>query len=232
VTTFVVILLGLLPGFIWLLFYLHEDLHPEPKRLVALVFFAGIISAFAALFFERILNGVVSASILTLASPITFGMLLYLFALAAIEEAVKFGAAWFSVHKNAAFDEPVDAMFYMAVAALGFATVENLGALNLAAAGGTPFLGGALATISTRFVGATLLHTLASGFVGYYWALGIREFKRSAFIPVGLALATLVHGIFNYLVIDYGNLIYMVAFIGIVGFFVISDFERLKRRTI
>ena len=44
-----IIILGLLPGFAWLLFYLKEDLHPEPKKMLAKVFLVGALSAIAAL---------------------------------------------------------------------------------------------------------------------------------------------------------------------------------------
>ncbi|MDP2598748.1 MAG: PrsW family intramembrane metalloprotease [Candidatus Liptonbacteria bacterium] len=223
--------LGLLPGFIWLVFYLNEDLHPEPKGLIALTFFFGIISAFAALYGERILNAYMNPKILTLIAPLSIFQLFYLVGLAAIEETVKFLAAYMSVHKNREFNEPVDAMIYTTVAALGFATIENLGALNNSS-GGTAMLSGILTTTSIRFVGATLLHSLTSGFVGYYWALGIREFGIKKYLFAGLALATILHTIFNYLIINFGNLIYIVVFLIIIGFFVLNDFEKLKKRAI
>jgi RsiW-degrading membrane proteinase PrsW (M82 family) len=40
-TAFLIILLGLLPGFIWLAFYLNEDNRPEPKKLLILTFLSG-----------------------------------------------------------------------------------------------------------------------------------------------------------------------------------------------
>jgi len=38
---YIFILLGLLPSFAWLFFFLKEDTHPEPKKMIALVFFLG-----------------------------------------------------------------------------------------------------------------------------------------------------------------------------------------------
>ena len=49
----------------------------------------------------------------------------FLGVLAYIEEAVKYLAAKTSALRSKAFDEPVDAMVYLVVAALGFAAPQN-----------------------------------------------------------------------------------------------------------
>ena len=54
--TTLIVVLGFLPGFAWLYFYLREDTHPEPKSLIALTFLAGAVSAFIALGIEYILS--------------------------------------------------------------------------------------------------------------------------------------------------------------------------------
>ena len=228
-----IIILGLLPGFAWLLFYLKEDLHPEPKKMLAKVFLAGALSAIAALAIELIVNcafiyGSVNCSkMLGEKIPITPLMVLIF---AAVEEIVKFAAAYLVVAKSKYFDEPVDAMIYMAVAALGFATVENLGALSDT---GTPVLLSGVFEIATfRFVGTTLLHTLTSSIAGYFWALGIRNFKSRKFIVYGLVLAAILHAAFNYLILTTVNLLFPIAFVTIVGLFMLGDFDRLKREQI
>jgi len=219
----ITIVLGLLPGFAWLLFYLKEDLHPEPKRLIVSTFAAGMAFAFFALALQVLANPVLNKIGIASLTPIS------LIVLASIEEILKFCAAYVVVHKSAAFDEPVDAMIYMVVAALGFATIENLGALHgnqsQAALISTVFQ-----TASLRFVGATLLHSLTSALVGYYWAISIRDFNAERFIVFGILLATGLHAVFNYLILNYGNAVYPVIFVTIVGFFVLSDFEKLKRK--
>ena len=85
-----------------------------------------------------------------------------------------------------------------------------------------------LETVSLRFVGATLLHTLTSGIVGYYWALGIVRGKVARYLAIGLPLAAILHATFNYLILTYGNAVYSVIFLIVVGFFVLNDFEKLK----
>lgn len=224
--TIITLILALLPGFAWLLFYLHEDLHPEPKRLIAYTFVVGMASAFFALaveiFFKSAFKSVGIAE-LSLVPLILFSL---------IEEVAKFGAAYLSVHKNPEFDEPVDAMIYMVVAALGFATVENIGALTSGVPAQTALLSQVFAATSVRFVGATLLHSLASAIVGYSWATGIRDMQVKKYLAWGLLVAAALHTIFNYLIIIYGNVAYVAVFLVIIGFFVLNDFEKLKRRAI
>ncbi|TSC71779.1 MAG: Protease prsW [Parcubacteria group bacterium Gr01-1014_70] len=220
------ILLGLLPGFVWLIFYLQEDLRPEPKKLIAKTFLFGAIAVIPALGIEILLNGwmkILGIGQFTLVSLIV---------LSSVEEVTKFFAARFSVYKNANFDEPVDAMIYMVVAALGFATAENLGALTAPNEVRAAILSSVLTTTSLRFVGATLLHSLSSGIVGYFWARGIRKFGAKGPLIRGLLYATLLHALFNYFIMSVGGIIYSILLLVIVGFFVLGDFEKLKRENI
>ena len=221
----VVFFFSFLPGLAWLFFYLQEDCHPEPKHLLLLVFIAGAASAFVAYFAQvysiPFLNGAGIANY----SPLS------LLILAAIEEVSKFGAVWLAIHKNSEFDEPIDAMIYMVVAALGFATLENLGALTNHA----PHFDGVgqiLQTTSLRFVGATLLHTLSSALVGYYWSMCLRTFNTTRFLVFGLGAATILHAFFNYLILRYDDLSYALLFVVIAGFFILSDFEKLRGKVV
>ncbi len=232
--TLLTIILGLLPGFAWLFFYLKEDRHPEPKRLIALVFVAGIVSAIVALLIQLLINcGLLyhfdncQAKIRQHAELTPLLILVFAF----VEEMAKFGAAYFTIGKNKFFDEPVDAMVYMAVAALGFATVENLGALS-GNESRTTLVSAIFEIASFRFVGTTLLHTLTSSLVGYYWALSIRNFGNKKLLVYGILLATALHAAFNYLILIYGNLLYPIIFVAIVGFFALGDFEKLKGKKI
>ena len=230
-----IILVALLPGFAWLFFYLQEDLHPEPKGLLATAFMSGAAFSFLALAVQLILKrtGYIPEMIRpdAVAAFLPYGVIGAIFAFSFVEEIFKFAAAYLTVHNKPDFDEPVDAMIYAVVAALGFATVENLGAI--APAPGQPaMLGLALETVSMRFMGATLLHTLAASLVGYYWALSIRGFGRNAWLWFGILLATLLHGTFNYLIINYGSLVYGLIFIAVAGLFVLLDFEKLKNKPV
>jgi len=222
----VALVIGLLPGFAWLVFYLGEEPHPEPKRFVALTFIVGIAFGFFTIGIEELFNtaaGSIGIQELSLISLLT---------LALIEELMKFAAAHFVIAKNTEFAEPVDAMIYMVVAALGFATLENIGAVaNIAVSGSqTAVIASVFQTVSLRFVGATLLHSLTSAIIGYYWALGLARKKGMRYLIPGFAAATIVHTTFNYLVLNYGDVAYAVIFLMVIGFFVLHDFEKLKEQ--
>jgi RsiW-degrading membrane proteinase PrsW (M82 family) len=222
------LLLGLVPGFAWLVFYLSEDPHPEPKRLIVLTFGAGIAFGFFTIVIEQAFNGAIAHLGF---AELSVGSLL---GLAGIEEMMKFAAAHFAVGKSPELDEPIDAMIYMIVAALGFATLENIGALTNAAAAASShglLVATILETASLRFIGATLLHALTSGIVGYHWALGMVRKKVPGYLFSGLVIATILHATFNWLILKYADVAYSVLFLLIIGFFVLNDFEKLKIKT-
>ena len=221
----VALVLGLLPGFAWLMFYLTEDPHPEPKRLIVLTFFSGIAFGFFAIVLEQWYSRAAAGwgvAELSVASLLAFAL---------IEETMKFGAAYFAVGKSPVLDYPIDHMVYMVVAAMGFATLENIGAItNLPVASGTALIGSAFQMDSLRFVGATLLHSLASGIIGYHWAMGIVRKKIFKNLCIGFLIATVLHAAFNYLILTYGDISYTIVLLLIAGFFVLNDFEKLKVR--
>ncbi|MDP3901422.1 MAG: PrsW family glutamic-type intramembrane protease, partial [bacterium] len=154
------VILGLLPGFAWLIFYLREDAeHPEPKKTIFYTFVVGAACSFLVLPFQVLLSHWSSIYGLSEYGPTS------LFLLSATEEIFKFAVVYWAISKRREFDEPLDAMIYMIVAALGFATVENIASLYNVL--------GSFETVALRFIGATLLHSLASGLVGFYWAKAI-----------------------------------------------------------
>jgi RsiW-degrading membrane proteinase PrsW (M82 family) len=217
--------LSFVPGFVWLLFYLREEDRPEPARPLVRTFIYGCAFAFFTLAIQLGLKNVFGYY------SIDFLSLFSVIVLALTEELFKFAAAYLSVHNDPAFIEPIDAMIYMAVAALGFATIENLGAI-----GAEPFTSslvqGIFQTTTLRFVGATLLHTLASSLIGYYWAVSILRQGKVRFLLFGFILAVALHAAFNYLIISYGSLVYSIVFVVAAGFFVLHDFELLGEKKV
>lgn len=225
--TFVALGLGLLPSIIWLVFFLQEDrLRPEPRGLLIKVFLIGALMIIPAFLIQKYLGplfGVYERSQYNFALFLVFG---------GIEEILKFFAAYFAIHKKREFDEPLDAMIYMITAALGFAAVEDISS----ALSGTNQAGGlgTLPAVTLRFIGATLLHALASGTVGYFWGKSMATKKHDFYklISIGLVLATLLHAIFNYLILKTGPAGWAILFLIFVAFFIFQDFEKLKHKTI
>jgi RsiW-degrading membrane proteinase PrsW (M82 family) len=226
---FFVLILGVLPGFAWLLFYVkEEETHRESKQLILFAFAAGVTSGLIAVVLEGLLN--------TAAAGIGIGefSLAALAAFALIEETAKFAGAYLVIGRSRVTRNPVDIMIYLIVAALGFATLENIGALatfwlNAQGTGMTHSFAASFAeALSLRFVGATLLHSLTSGIVGYYWAMGIARGKIARFVTVGIVIGAVLHTFFNLLILTYGNIVYALVFLTLLGFFVLNDFEKLK----
>jgi protease PrsW len=200
------VILGLLPSLIWLAFYLRKDKHPEPNSMVIRVFIWGILLAPLAIVLEIGLVWVLDPGVnplTVLSDGIKNGFLKMILISAVIpavvEEYLKYSVIKRKIIKNPEFDEPIDAMLYCIIAALGFAAVENLLILF-----GSPLMpiNEALGTIGLRFLGATFVHALASGFIGYWLALSVLETKkRKRLIFIGLLLAIIFHAGYNYLII-------------------------------
>ncbi len=185
-------LAGVLPALLWLWFWLHEDKkYPEPKRLIAKAFLAGMIAVPLVIPFEKIafiyFQGSTAALFLSWAT---------------IEEILKFAACYFAVFHKKDFDEPMDAVIYFITAALGFVALEN--ALFLLSPIQEAGFLGAVITGNLRFVGASLLHTIASATIGVFLAFSFykKPQVRRNYIVFGLLTAIVLHTVFNLFIID------------------------------
>ncbi len=223
-TNILLIALGAIPSLAWLIFYLREDArHPEPRKLILYTLIAGALVTVFVLQIQIIVNDWVTGKGFSTYSFISFVLL------GAVEEIFKFLAVYFAVSRRKEFDEPIDAMVYMVVASLGFAMVENIASI-FQSHSITFTSPGPLETTALRFVGATLLHSLTSGVVGYYWGKAIAAGSgRFTGIAWGLVLATLLHAFFNYLIIKSEPVALPLIFLMFMGLFVLNDFEKLKR---
>ncbi len=213
------IALGVMPSLVWIFFYLQEDINPEPKRMLLFVFSAGAIATFFVVGVENYFSRVI------LPPSVSPYDTLSLFGLAFIEEVFKFFIVFLAIRKSRDFDEPVDAMIYMITGALGFAAVENIGVIFNSQ---QVIMSGALEITILRFIGATLLHSLTAGFVGYYWAVGILRRRVWRYIALGLLGGTILHTIFNYLILRFDPEIYPTLFLAVFAFFILGDFEKLR----
>ncbi|OGG58223.1 hypothetical protein A3C86_03705 [Candidatus Kaiserbacteria bacterium RIFCSPHIGHO2_02_FULL_49_16] len=182
---------GIFPALAWLWFWLREDsAHPEPRRLIALAFLAGMVAVAVVIPLEKY------AATFLLSSIATFT------AWPAIEELVKYLSARFTVLSRREDDEPIDPVIYMVAVALGFAAAENALFLLSPLSGSTIIE--TILTGNLRFVGATLLHVLSSAVIGV--ALGLSFYKskteKFTYVVIGVILAIVLHGAFNYLILN------------------------------
>ena len=222
------LLLAFLPPIFWLLFYLREDRHPEPKRLLLVAFLGGMASAGLAVAAELLVVG--RGGLLTLDERVIGNAVIVFLVIGLIEEYAKYLPIKFLIEHRPDFDEPVDAMIYMMTAGLGFAALENL-LFVFPVLRGDLFAG--LSVTANRFLGANLLHALSSGIVGFFLARAWFHPHRRHFIALGVVLAALLHAAFNSLilareVLTQGTL-YLVLLLAIMAVMVFIDFERLKK---
>jgi RsiW-degrading membrane proteinase PrsW (M82 family) len=217
---------AILPSFLWLNFYLREDRRPEPKSMVLKVFLVGMLFAFLALFVEKLLiDGI---EVLRLPQKIEDFIKIFL-VVALVEEFLKFLVVREVVFESKELDEPIDCMIYMIISALGFAATENLLLLFPLK---IKFFGEIFQISFLRFISATFLHALSSAIVGFFIGLSFfRKKERLKLISLGLFFATLLHGLYNFSIIEFGErigLFFSAILILISAFFVSNFFKRLK----
>lgn len=210
---------GLLPSFIWLYFLLKEDSrNPEPKRLIALAFIAGMAAVPIALVFEQLARSHIANS------------LNVFIAWATIEEVLKYAMAAIFILWRPDVDEPPDYVIYLLTVALGFAAAENMLFL-LAPLSAGQFAAGAF-TGDLRFLGSTLLHVVASSAVGFSLAFSatLGRSVRTLASAFGLILAIALHTAFNALIIDQSGSTPLAAFflVWTVAVIFFALFEILK----
>lgn len=212
---------GIIPALFWLYFWLKEDkLKPEPRSLIMLSFFGGMIAVAISLFAERIVKdwAISHAILIIIYAPI-------------IEELSKFLLTYFLVLKKKENDEPIDPIIYLISSALGFAALENTLYLLNPFAENNIVMG--IATGNLRFIGATLLHVVASASIGIF--MGFSFYKKSIFkfsmTLTGIIIAITLHSFFNFFIMKGTEESILAVFAGlwIAVIFLILILEKIKK---
>jgi RsiW-degrading membrane proteinase PrsW (M82 family) len=221
---------GLIPALFWLWFWLREDrARPEPYLLIAITFIAGMAVVPLALPLQKY-----ACDLLQTGACYPAGEnLMTLWVI--IEEVLKYAAALIVILWHREVDQPIDMVIYMIVIALGFAALENALFIGKPLGEGAT-LDAALAG-SFRFLGATLLHVLASGTVGMALALAFYRgpLMRLAYATVGLFIAIVLHGLFNFFILDASGetilAVFLFVWMGIIVLFLLFEKVKLLERT-
>lgn len=211
---------GILPALVWLLFWLREDsLSPEPNRLLIKTFLLGMLAVVLVLPFQK---GV------EMWMPGMTVISLFLWAL--FEEVFKFAAGYFGGLHSVDDNEPIDPMIYMITAALGFVALEN----TLFILG--PLLGDqvlqSVVTGNLRFIGASLLHVVSSGIIGFALSFSFYKARAKRVLAgsIALVMAVLFHLLFNVLIIVKENsgttLAFLLVWLGVM--ILLLAFEKAK----
>jgi len=214
---------GVLPALVWLWFWMHESYrHDEPKFVITMTFLFGMVAVFAVYPLQVYLPGLLHVK----DSP-----LLYTTTLAFFEELVKYLAAFaLALGFKKVFNEPIDAFIYLMTAALGFVAMENTFYILSPLINGDPF--DSLITGNFRFLGASLLHVVASGvlsvFISYAFYKG--KWIKLLFVTLGLIVATLLHTAFNYfIIIQAEDILVIFSYVWLTTILLILALERVKK---
>lgn len=188
------VLVPIMLSLAWLAFVHRFDrAHPEPLRLLALVFGAGGLGAVGAGALE-----LVTARLVPAGDPLlfTFGgdlraLPLSVLAFGVLVGLPEEGAKWLAArlaYKRSAFDEPVDGLVYATAASVGFAAAENI--VYFASARMSP------AVIAARALLTLPAHVLFAGLWGFAAGQNLVRPKRFA-VAKAIGLSALLHGAYD-----------------------------------
>jgi RsiW-degrading membrane proteinase PrsW (M82 family) len=211
------LLVGFIPSIIWLIFWLNVDKeHPEPFGLLLTCFLLGGVGVLVATFLQQSLKGVVT-------DPHS-----QVIVWAGIEEIVKFGVFYFVAYKSDFDDKPIEPPIYLIAVALGFAALENIFYVL------QPNLSGNVTAIvltgGLRFFGSTLLHTIASCFIGISISL-LPKAARGIAIFFGIVGAIFLHATFNFFILnnDTASMLQIYGYLWIAAIISHIILEKLRR---
>jgi RsiW-degrading membrane proteinase PrsW (M82 family) len=228
----VYLIAGLAPSLIWLLFYLSKDKHPEPKRTIIKVFCLGILVAGIVYVLSIFLLKGIAVFFPNISfNNVWFVIFRYFIIVGLIEELAKYLIARDFVTSSPDIDEPVDIMLYLVVSALGFAALENI--LLIFNHIGPVSIREILNFVFIRLIGATFLHTLASGTLGFFVALSFYQMKyRKRIFFVGLFIAVFFHGFYDFVIVYLKNsqqVLNEVLVLTLLAIFTTWGFVKLKK---
>ena len=211
-----ILFLSILPIYLIGLYYYKKDTITEPKSLLKKLFFSGVlagivvvvISLISFIFFPRLMNSDELNS---------FELLVYCFIFVAfVEEVTK----WFMIYKisydQEYFDQYFDIILYSVFVGLGFACFENIIYVSTSSQ--------ALQTALLRSITAIPGHACFQTIMGYF--LGNCKFNLNGTFKKNLTLSivvpTILHGIYDYLLLSNNLLFLLIYFIFIIILFVVT----------
>lgn len=117
-------LLSLLPCVLWLWYFSSRSRYKHPAvRVLGLTFLLGALATIPALLLNLFGQ---SLFISVFGSTSWSHLLVLIFIVGPVEEAIKLLVVYFYAYRQKEFDEALDGVIYSATAALGFAAIENV----------------------------------------------------------------------------------------------------------
>jgi RsiW-degrading membrane proteinase PrsW (M82 family) len=192
------------PALFWAAYHYYKDRHqPEPMLNLLLTYGLGIGAGYLGLHAYAALElAGLRYDAYHLAETSRLGLFLYAVGvIGVIEELVKFIPFWLIGMRLHHFDEPIDGIVYASFVALGFASYENWYFL--------PELEGGAAV--ARAFASPLVHVMFASIWGY--ACSRAKIEGRPLLPAalaGLALAALLHGLYDFVAIGLALWVHIV----------------------
>lgn len=184
------IILALVPAALWIGFFYRQDRRePEPKGMVLQVFVVGgLLAAAVGIPLVDELFQVSNWIYNSVAANLLGGILVFGFT----QEFLKYAAVRFSVYGTDEYDERTDGIIYATAAGLGYATV--LSVVFIVNSGGVDLGMGAIRVVLTALAQASF-----AGISGYFLASEKLDRRPAWWMPLGIAIAAVLNGVFFYL---------------------------------
>jgi len=225
VNEIILFLISAAPVFFLGMYIYKKDKNKEPSKLLAKLFFGGIISCFLVFIFSFILWLIFpffSADVETLN---LIELIIYVFVgIALVEECCKWFMSYKIAYNCSDFEEIFDMIVYCCFVALGFAFFENI--LYV-------FQNG-IATGILRAVLPVPGHACFGIFMGYYLGMAKQscfnnrnDLKRK-YILLSILVPTIIHGIYDYCLYTE-SVVFLIIFLVFVILVYIFSIKKVKR---
>jgi RsiW-degrading membrane proteinase PrsW (M82 family) len=221
-----IILSGIIaPALFWFGYlYFKDRVQPEPFHTTGITYILGIFSAFIVIQIFKVLPLMgIPEDPSSLMDTNRLKFLFYSIGITGfIEEFCKFLLFFFIVLRFKFFDEEIDGIIYASIIALGFASYENAHYLDYME--GLELLGRAFASPLTH----AIFSSIWGYTVGVAWLESRSVLKASV---LGIGLAALCHGLFNFLTTSPALRVGASILILIIWIWQIRVIERLRHKS-
>ena len=196
--------------------YYKDKYEKEPLSLLIKCFLLGVLSVIPAIILESI------GSVLGFGTSVDIVItLIHAFVVVALsEEFSKYIFLRYYAYKQKAFNEPFDGIICALMISMGFATTENI----------MYVLDNGMGNALSRAFTAVPMHACFAVLMGFYVGAAKFSFKKNKkkFLLTGLAYATFLHGLYDFLLMQQNyRYLYLFAFV-LVIFAVIMAMRAIK----
>jgi RsiW-degrading membrane proteinase PrsW (M82 family) len=206
------LVLAIAPSAFLIWFFYHSDKYKhESTRLLLVTFSLGALSIIPASLLEFELTRVLARG-----PDILSTFIYFLLGVGLVEESLKFLSVRIYAFRSIHFDEPMDGIVLGVAAALGFATVENIGYV---------FQFGIETAIVRGFLSVPG-HALWGAIMGFY--LGEAKVKNDSSLALrGLVIAIFLHALFDTITFVIPNGLVSLAILAV--FVILIYFQVVKK---